>query len=143
MKQWVVDASVGVKWFLDENDREKAIAILDQMERREIEVIIPDIFYLELANVFQKGFRKGLIRFEEAQKSFEKIENLPLKRHRHEDLFDVALDNAMIFGITTYDAIYLSLAEIYLVPLVTADKEFYQACKKRFDFIEYLGDIKG
>jgi predicted nucleic acid-binding protein len=142
MSKKVLDASVGVKWFLEEKYQRQALSILDRIFQNEIEAVVPEIFYLELANVFQKEVRKKVIKLKEAQENLENAMELPLKRHVHEDLFDIALDNALVFKISAYDALYLSLAEIYMAPLITADKELYKRCWRRFDFIEYLGDIK-
>ena len=142
MNKIVLDASVGVKWFLEEKYQKQALSLRDRIFHKEIEAIVPDIFYLELANVFQKEVRKKVIKFKEAQDNLEIVMEISLKRHIQEDLFDIALDNALIFQISAYDALYLSLAEIYMAPLITADEELYKRCRRRFDFIEYLGDMK-
>ena len=142
MNKIVLDASVGAKWFLEERLHKQALFIRDQIFRKEIEAVIPDIFYLELANVFRKEVRKKVIQFQEARENLEIVMRLSLKRHVHEELFDIALDNALIFNISVYDAVYISLAEIYTAPLITADKELFDRCRNRFDFIKYLGDLK-
>ena len=67
---------------------------------------------------------------------------LSLERYSDRELSDVALENALQYGISVYDALYVSLAEIYVAPLVTADETLFKACKGRFDFILSLEEIR-
>ena len=138
----IVDACVGAKWFLEEEFKEKADTLLERALQREIKLIVPEFFYSELGSILWKGVRKKLIAVRCAQEILNRMMELPLKTYSDRELSDVAMDNAMIFGISVYDALYLSLAEIYVAPLITADKALFKACHKRFDFIEYLGDLE-
>lgn len=142
MDQVIIDACVGAKWFLEEEFKEKADALLERALQREIKLIVPEFFYSELGSILWKGVRKKLVAVRRAQEILNRTMELPLQTYSDRELSDVAMDNAMIFGISVYDALYLSLAEVYVAPLITADKALFKACHKRFDFIEYLGDLK-
>ena len=142
MEQFILDASVGAKWFFKEDCQKEAATFLERHKEGAIQIIVPERFYLEFASVCWKRARKKLIKFKEAVKIFDDMVKLPLSRYPDIELVDVTLENAMIFGISVYDALYISLAEVYVAPLVTADKALYEKCRKRFNFIEYLGNIR-
>ena len=55
----VVDASVAVSWFVKEERRDEALAVL----RCKARVIVPDLFFAEFANVLWKKRRIGEVTF--------------------------------------------------------------------------------
>lgn len=141
MKQWVVDASVGAKWFFEEALQEKALHLIEGAKQNLITLIVPEFFYIELASVCRKRVRGKKISVGDALDALDRIVGLPLTKYSDAELSDVALENALRFGISVYDGLYLALAEIYVAPLVTADEILLKACKGRFDFIESLQDF--
>lgn len=141
MKACVVDASVGAKWFFNEELNEQSRSLISRLEKREIDLIVPEIFYVELANVFRKRVQRKEITAPDAIRAFDLLSSFSLKRYSDHELSDVALENAIQLGISVYDAIYISLAEIYVTPLVTADNELIKACKGRFDFLLPLWEL--
>ena len=142
MNRIVLDTSVAVKWFFEEEDERHAASIAANIRGDALEAIVPEFFYVECANAFRGKIKKKICSLEEAHRAFSVLQNLPLKRHLHEDLADIALDHAAIYDISVYDALYVSLAEIYAAPLITADAALLKACKGRFDFIQHLRDYK-
>ena len=143
MKEYVLDASVGVKWSLDEEDSDKAAGFLDLLDRRHIKIIVPELFYCEIGSAFWKAWKSKKIKFEEAIQSVDWILSFRFIRRRDSEFADVALENAMQYKISVYDAIYVSLAETYLAPLITADESLVRVCRaKGFDFIESLKEVK-
>lgn len=139
---FVLDASVAAKWFFKEEMSEKSLVFLERLRRREIRVVVPEFFYSELGSVCSKRVRRDKIPVKQAITYSDSLSELPLQPYSDRELADVALENAFLFNISVYDALYVSLAEIYCAPFVTADKALFEKCRKRFDFIEYLGDIK-
>ncbi len=141
MDQVIVDASVGFKWFFEEEDSGKAILLLERFQKNEIKIIVPEIFYSEVANTYWKKVKKKLISVKQAMEFLDHIASLSLAKYSDFELADVGLENALRFNISAYDGLYLALAEIYLAPLITADTTLYNACRDRFDFIELLQDV--
>ncbi len=93
---FVVDASVGVKLFLDETGADEAERLFALLGRDPPHVIaVPDLFFIECANVFRSRV--------------------------HRRLMTAALDLALVHGLSVYDATYTALADRLGVPLVTAD----------------------
>lgn len=139
---FVLDASVAVKWFFTEPASEKAIQFFDRLDRGEIRIVVPEMFFLEVANACWKSVRTRIVPVETAEAYLDRLLGLPLESYADKDLADVALENALRFDISVYDGLYLAVAEIYAAPFVTADRPLFEKCRKRYDFIEYLGDLK-
>ena len=141
METYIVDASVGTKWFFKEESSAVAENLIRQVEAREIRAVVPDLFYAELANIFWKRFQRRQIKATAGLNAFDVLMGFKLERYSDYELSDVALENAVQLGISAYDAVYVSLAEIYAAPLVTADHALIKACKNKFDFILPLSEF--
>jgi len=143
MEQYVLDASVAVKLVFKEVLSDNANQFVEPLRLKKIQIIVPELFYFELANVCWGKAKKGLFPPGHTMEALDKILGLPLTIYYSDREFaDVALENALRFGISAYDGAYLALAEIYLAPLVTADEKLLAACRGKFDFIESLAEIK-
>jgi predicted nucleic acid-binding protein len=49
----ILDASVILKWFVDEESSDQALRIRDEFCRGEREIVIPDLLLLEVANALR------------------------------------------------------------------------------------------
>lgn len=139
---FILDMSVLAKCFFKEEDSEKANSFLQALHQEKIKIVLPEIGFSEFASACWKYVRKQIISIDEALARVDSFIKLPLQWYPDKELLEVALENGYYYGISVYDALYVSLAEVYVAPLVTADKNLYRACHKRFDFIEYLPDMK-
>jgi predicted nucleic acid-binding protein len=56
----------------------------------------------------------------------------------------LAVDIAIAYGITVYDALYLSLARVYETTLITADRKLVEVLAKtdQKDSVTWLGSYK-
>jgi predicted nucleic acid-binding protein len=113
----IVDASVGLKWFSDENDSDQALALLETSER----LIAPDLVVSEICNGAWR-----LVRVKEMRDSqlapipatlaatFDELyPSLPLARR--------AIAIARTLDHPVYDCFYLALSELTDAAIVTAD----------------------
>ena len=141
MDSYVMDASVGVKWLFDETMSEIALKLEASLQKGEIKILVPELFFCEIANVCWQKRKRKMTSWEGAVNGFDRIVELPLKCISDREVAALALENALIYGVSVYDSFYLSLAEIYTAPLITADEALYKTCHKKFDFIEYLGNL--
>ena len=138
---FVLDASVGAKWFCQEALSEEASQLLERVVSREIRGVVPEFFFSELALVCVRRQRRKMITVAQALADLDEVMELPLESYPDKELLDVALENALRFGVSVYDGIYLALAKAFVAPLVTADETLLKACRGRFDFIESLQDV--
>jgi predicted nucleic acid-binding protein len=118
----VVDASVGIKLFLHEEHSQRAQELFERSLRDpDGNLFVPDLFFIECANVLWKKVRRGEYTTELAAQSLADLQALELPSTPTSKLMEHALEIACTYGITSYDACYVALAEAKGVPLVTAD----------------------
>jgi predicted nucleic acid-binding protein len=120
----VVDASVALKWVLDEPDSEAAVTL-----RRE-ELIAPVLWLAEAANALWRGVRIGQLTADQANAGFSELRNAPVASLAMEPHLDRALQLAMELGHPVYDCIYLALALHHDTHVVTADRRFAAAAAR-------------
>ena len=114
----VVDASVALKWVLDEPGSEAAAALRDQ------ELIAPALWLAEAANGLWRHARIGDISGDEATVYFSELLKAPVAALPTEPHLERALKLAMEIGHPVYDCIYLALALHHRTHVVTADRRF-------------------
>ena len=59
MKPIVLDSSVAAKWFIEEEGRDRALRVLDQVRDRPERFLVPELFFNELLAVFCKVFTES------------------------------------------------------------------------------------
>lgn len=123
MTQFVVDASVVVKWFLLEDYTESARSLLDE----GFTLYAPDLVRAEVGNVMWKRWRRGDIPDEGAEEALRHLSRLPLRIRTSEPLMESAWDVARRFDRSFYDGLYVALARSLDCQLVTADRRLYNA----------------
>jgi predicted nucleic acid-binding protein len=119
----VLDASVAVKWVLDEPNVERALFFRKEIETLEItHVIAPDIFPVEIAHVLSKGFRQKKLTAEEADAYLADLMTTLPELISSRQLLPRAFAIAQETRTGIYDALYLALGEAEGVSVVTADE---------------------
>lgn len=119
----VIDASVLVKAFIPENGSEEAGSLLARAEAAEVGLIAPELIYPETANILWKKVRRNELTLDEAREIAEAVLAVPIRAEAAASTFLLALDIALAFGVTAYDAQYVALAEALDCQLITADQK--------------------
>jgi predicted nucleic acid-binding protein len=114
----VIDASVALKWVLDEPDSAAALVL------REDELMAPSLWLAEVANALWRTERMGLLSSEEARGLLADLSNAPIVSFPLERYVEQALTLGMELQHPIYDCVYLALAMHHNVPVVTADRRF-------------------
>ena len=123
MKKVVIDASVVVKLFFEEEHSKAA----EQCVARADELLAPDLLWAETANVIWKRQRRGDLTADAALDLARHMLALPVVIHPSADLVPDALDLAMRLERTVYDCLYLALAVRAASVLVTGDLRLVNA----------------
>lgn len=123
----VVDASVAVKWFVEEEGREAAMKLF----RSTIEKWAPDIVFAEVANVLRRKVRKGEASATQAHQAIETLPDLFSQVVPSADLIRDAWWIAEALDHSVYDCLYLACAEQRGSTLVTADGRFFDKARSR------------
>jgi len=114
----VVDANVAVEWAGPGPDTERALALLDA------ELVVPDLFFPEIANVLWKKVARGELTAAEADRAADTILALDMEVVPSATLSREALELACLIGHPAYDFHYAALARRLGVQMVTADARF-------------------
>jgi predicted nucleic acid-binding protein len=138
---FVIDASVLIKFYVPEILSDRAERLLARVEKREIALLAPDLIYPETENILWKKQRLKELTHSEVEEISDAILLLPLKIEGSKALLTVAVDIAIAYGITVYDALYLSLAKVYETTMITADRRLVEALARADlkDSITWLG----
>lgn len=142
MTQIVVDASLAVKWALQESDSTEAERLLQIWLDQGIELLGASWFACEVSNVLFQRVRGEQINAEKAR--LDLLDLLGLI-----DMTDVepvvairALALAIQFGQrATYDCHYLALAEYLDCEYWTADQRFWTATRDVFPRVRWIGEV--
>ena len=127
-QEWVVDASVGIQLFIDGPRSDAAHRLFAQLTLEPpARLYVPDLFYIEIANVLWKYVRWQGLPLDQAQGYLQQLERLGLPTTSTASLMMDALVQAARYKITAYDACYLALAQRLSVPLITADRKLAEA----------------
>jgi predicted nucleic acid-binding protein len=124
----VVDASVGIKLFVDEPGSEEVYTLFARLaDDPPAELYVPDLFYIECTNILLKYMRRFGRSLEDTQADVLDLAALQLRSTPTSLLMGEALTLAAERNLTAYDACYAVLARRLEVPLITADEEIVSA----------------
>ncbi len=117
----VVDASVGLKLVLPERGSDAARALIASEQ-----LMVPDLFYAECANVLWVKARKKDISPGLAAAGLAAISAISMRRISVFGHSAAALALALELDRTAYDCLYLAVALAERATLVTADASFFK-----------------
>jgi predicted nucleic acid-binding protein len=120
---FVVDASVAIKWFVDEPDSTEAVVLL----RHSLSA--PDLLAPECANILWKKVTRAELRLDEAEVIALALEGAAITLYPSRPYLASITRIACDLGRAAYDCFYLALAETLRQPLVTADLRLVHAVR--------------
>ena len=119
----VIDASVAVKWLIEEEGSDAARRLAASGE----DLHAPRLMASEVANALWRKARLGEIDHDSARASIAAIPEMPVLWNADETLSVDALRFALMLDRAVYDCVYLALARRIDGRLVTADARFANA----------------
>ncbi len=115
MSDFVIDASVAVKWVIDEEGTREALAL------RRRRLMAPDLLIPECANILWKKVRRGELATDEAALAARLLARADIELMPMRTCLEVATAIAIGLDHPAYDCVYIALAEAEGLPFVTAD----------------------
>jgi predicted nucleic acid-binding protein len=138
---WVLDTSVAVKLIHPEPLAERADTLVSRLDAPEpATAYIPDLFFVECANVIWKHARRLHEPKEVAARDLIRLENLHLISVATRELVDDALQIALLSGATAHDSCYVALGARLSIPLITADENLVRRFSRTAHEVLWLGD---
>jgi len=120
----VLDASVGIKLVIKEALSSEAHALFAHLARDPAaRFCVPDLFYVECANILWKQIQRSGYPLADAQRSLTILAALALQSIPVTTLVNDALTIAADQGMSAYDACYVAASQRLGTPLITADSK--------------------
>lgn len=123
----VVDASVVVKWFVEEEYSRESRLLRDAYVNGLIDLAAPSLLYYEVINAlrYSEGFGEEVLKeiagiLNDYQITLYNLEG---------ELAAKAIELSMRKGITIYDASYIALAQVLNTVLYTSDERLVMKIK--------------
>ncbi|RLE95894.1 MAG: PIN domain nuclease [Thermoprotei archaeon] len=138
-KEIVVDASVVVKWFVEEEYSREARLLRDAYVDGLIDITAPSLLPYEVLNALKYSGAFGEEELEEVAKTLEDFQFTLLNLQG--ELAAKSIEIAMRKGLTIYDASYLALALILGTMLYTADEKLIRKAE-RLDVAKHIAQFK-
>jgi predicted nucleic acid-binding protein len=138
----VIDASVLVKFFIPEILSEKAEELNARIMEGDLRLLAPDLIFAEVGNILWKKHRRKELSRAEAEEIVDAVVSLPMEIETSKALLPFAVDLGLAYGITVYDALYVSLAKVHETILITADKKLVEIMGKT-DFKKHVAWLGG
>jgi predicted nucleic acid-binding protein len=128
---FIVDASVGFAWVYQGQATPETDELLNDVAAGAT-VVVPALWYLEMANVLLIAQRRHRLTALQRQAALERLTALQFtvdeEGTRH--AFGKTSELAEEYGLTIYDAVYLELALRRSLPLATRDAALKTAAKQ-------------
>ena len=118
----VLDTNICVKQFIADPLTPKVNQLFDLLNNSSTEFFVPDLFYVECANVLWKYVRSNLYTADQVQADLADLKDLRFKVTSTKDLITEAIQISLKYGITAYDGCYVALSKQIKVPLLTLDE---------------------
>jgi predicted nucleic acid-binding protein len=115
----VIDASIAVKWVVEEEGTQAALAL-----RRSAKLLAPELLVAECANILWKKVQRDELSKEEALLAARLLQAAEIELLPTRSLLEAATRFAIELEHPAYDCLYLALAIESGCRFVTADQRF-------------------
>ena len=114
--------------------------LLRQSVDGQVKLIVPDFFWIEVANLLCKAIRSVRCTRPTAAMAWSALRRHGIPALPALPLLDSALDKAIVYGRSVYDSVYVALALETGGKLVTADEKLVNLTGVRLPVI-WLGAL--
>lgn len=120
----MIDASVAVKWFVNEKDSVIARKIKDSYVAGKIEIVAPNLIYYEVLNALRFH---PVARFspDEMHSILKALRNMQFTTEPSDDIWFRTFNLSLQEGTSVYDSVYLALASSH-GKFITADSKLLE-----------------
>jgi predicted nucleic acid-binding protein len=115
----VIDASIAVKWVVEEQGTPEALAL-----RQKAKLIAPELLVAECANILWKKVKREELLKQESLLAARLLQGAEIELLPMRFLFEAATRMSIEIDHPAYDCLYLALAVEKECPFVTANERF-------------------
>ncbi len=124
MTRLVIDASIAIKWVVQEPGTDQALAL------RRHQLLAPDLLVAECANILWKKKTRGELTPDEAAAAASLLERADIDLAPMRPLLHAATRLAISLDHPAYDCVYLALAQANGIAFATADVGFFNKVRQ-------------
>ena len=131
MSRFVLDASVALRWFLD-NPLPPYAKHVKQLLIKGDRALVPALWHLEMSNGLMVAERRKVLSPSDVDQALQDLQQLVARAiDTNSALVPVAqsLFKARAFHLSAYDAVYLDLASEEKLPLASLDERLRAAAR--------------
>src|SRR3990167_10301619 len=110
MNSFVLDCSITMSWCFEDEKTPRGDAILESLIQEERSALVPALWHLEVVNVLSVGERQGRIAAAKAGLFLDLLAELPINVDESQKDPRSLFFLSRTYGLSAYDAAYLSLA---------------------------------
>ncbi|MGH6762632.1 MAG: type II toxin-antitoxin system VapC family toxin [Phyllobacterium sp.] len=126
METLVIDASIAVKWVVEEDGTQAALDL-----RSRFRFIAPELLVAECANILWKKVQRGELLLDEAVMASRLLERAGIEFVSMREMLKQATELAIALAHPAYDCIYLAVARQKNAHFVTADQRLLRVIAER------------
>jgi predicted nucleic acid-binding protein len=125
----VIDSSITLAWFFEDERTERADVVMRQVAKAG--AVVPALWRLEIANALQSALRRKRINAAFRDASIADLRSFPIAVDSETDrhAWGTSLTLAERCQLTLYDAAYLELAQRLRLPLASLDQDLRAASR--------------
>ena len=135
----VVDASVSLKWALDDEESvSQAIALRDAALDGRWRMVAPSLWVYEVTNGLLTAVRRQRLTASTGLQALGLLQAVGVRLADPEakDVYEMGCQ----YHVAAYDAAYLALATSLRADLWTGDRKFYEAVRDSASFVRWIGE---
>jgi predicted nucleic acid-binding protein len=122
---FVIDASIAVKWVVEEDGTVAALLL-----RKQAKLIAPELLVVECANILWKKVHRDELSKDEALLAARLLQGADLELLPNRSLLEAATLIAIDLDHPAYDCLYIALAAANDCPFVTADERLLRKVRR-------------
>jgi predicted nucleic acid-binding protein len=124
---WIIDASIAVRWFIEEEAHARADEVLEKVIDRPERFAVPEVFAFEVFSVLQRMHPSGLEAF---RKGIMPLLQGGIFRQPMTESLAIKANSFVNLGLTGYDACYAALARDLKGVWLTFDEQAHSLIQK-------------
>jgi predicted nucleic acid-binding protein len=124
---WIIDASIAVRWFIEEEAHAHADEVLEKVIDRPERFAVPELFAFEVFSVLRRMHPNGLEAF---RKGIMPLLQGGIFRQPMTESLAVKANSFVNLGLTGYDACYAALARDLKGIWLTFDEQAHTLIQK-------------
>lgn len=143
MSEIVIDASVVVKWFIEEIDSDKARFLRDKFIDGKIELTVPSLLYFEVLNALKYSQLFDQSELDDAGESLENygFNVITIKDEIRKHMIKIAVDHEMSIYDASYLGLSIGLGKIYYTADEKIIKKLPSTLKKNVKNLKQVEEI--